>query len=80
MTDHIVNNSNENIDINELNVILERIVTFISNCDTKVSFLLSSLGVVMTILFTLKPIKFDLIKCIVETFARKNAQKFVKVI
>lgn len=65
MTDHIVNNSNENIDINELNVILERIVTFISNCDTKVSFLLSSLGVVMTILFTLKPIKFDLIKSIV---------------
>ena len=50
------------VSLEELNVMLERVITFISNCDTKSSFVLSSLGVVMTILFTLKPIKFDTVK------------------
>ncbi|OOH86189.1 hypothetical protein BMT54_11255, partial [Pasteurellaceae bacterium 15-036681] len=38
----------------ELKQILDRIIGFISNCDNKVSYLLSFLGVISTILFTVK--------------------------
>jgi hypothetical protein len=38
----------------ELKEILDRIVAFIANCDSKVSYLLSVFGVVFTILLTLK--------------------------
>lgn len=40
-------------DIEQLNIILDRTIGFISNCDTKVSFILTSLGVILTILATI---------------------------
>lgn len=48
-------------DLDKLHLTLDRTIGFISNCDTKVSFWLSSLGVIFTILFTVKIPHFNFI-------------------
>ena len=47
----------------ELKNILDRIIVFIENCDSKVSYLLSAFGVIFTILFTLKFPNLKFIEC-----------------
>lgn len=46
---------------------LDRTIGFISNCDSKVSYLLSFVGVIITILLTLKPPKLDFISSVLES-------------
>ena len=41
---------------------LERIIGFVANCDSKVSYLLSAVGVILTILFTVKPMNLTFLK------------------
>lgn len=41
---------------------LERIVGFVANCDSKVSYLLSAVGIIFTILFTVKPMNLTSLK------------------
>ncbi|QPB43735.1 hypothetical protein IHV77_11105 [Rodentibacter haemolyticus] len=48
--------------IDKLESILERNISFIVNCDTKVSFWLSTLGVIFTILFTVRIPTLDYVR------------------
>ena len=41
---------------------LERIIGFVANCDSKVSYLLSAVGIILTILFTVKPMNLTFLK------------------
>lgn len=41
---------------------LERIIGFVANCDSKVSYLLSAVGIILTILFTVKPTNLNFLK------------------
>ncbi|MGP5514784.1 hypothetical protein [Psychrobacter alimentarius] len=41
---------------------LERIIGFVANCDSKISYLLSSVGIILTILVTVKPTNLTFIK------------------
>lgn len=41
---------------------LERVIGFVANCDSKVSYLLSAVGIILTILFTVKPTNLTFLK------------------
>ncbi len=41
---------------------LDRTIGFIANCDSKVSYLLSAVGIILTILFTVKPTNLTFLK------------------
>lgn len=41
---------------------LDRIIGFVANCDSKVSYLLSAVGIILTILFTVKPTNLNFLK------------------
>lgn len=41
---------------------LDRIIGFIANCDSKISYLLSSIGIILTILVTVKPTNLNFLK------------------
>lgn len=59
MQDNPINNE-------QLEVTLERIIILIGHCDTKVSYLLSVLGVIMTVLITAKTPKLTNIQPLME--------------
>lgn len=41
---------------------LDRVIGFVANCDSKVSYILSAIGIILTILFTVKPSNLTFIK------------------
>lgn len=41
---------------------LDRIIGFVANCDSKVSYLFSAVGIILTILFAVKPMNLILIR------------------
>lgn len=47
--------------------VLTRTIGFIANCDSKVTSLLSVVGVIVTILFTIKPPNLDFMKLIIQS-------------
>lgn len=51
-----------NIALDVLEKNLERIIGFVNNCDSKVSYLLATTGVIITILFTVTPPNLKFIK------------------
>lgn len=66
--------SNSALTNDELKDVLDRTIGFISNCDSKVSYLLSTFGVIFTILLTLK---FPSLKFINESLANVNMNYWV---
>lgn len=64
-------------DTDKLHLILDRIIGFISNCDTKVSFWFSFYGVILTILSTLKPPRIEFIKSIFCASPRNATREVV---
>lgn len=66
--------SNSAITNDELKDILDRIIGLISNCDSKVSYLLSTFGVIFTILLTLK---FPSLNFINENLTKPNVSCWV---
>lgn len=57
---------NNTISNEQLEVTLERIIVLIGHCDTKVSYLLSVIGVIITVLITAKTPKLTNIKPLME--------------
>ena len=41
---------------------LDRIIGFVANCDSKVSYLLSAIGIILTVLLAIKPTNLTFIK------------------
>lgn len=58
----------EDYDIDTAQRTLDRIIGFISNCDTKASIMLAVLGVILTIVFTSSI--FDNIVCMADTISK----------
>lgn len=74
MTKEINHLSDDN---DKLHSILERVIGFIGNCDTKVSFWLSSLGVIMTILSAVNPPTLGFIRKTVTLSPRNLEQEIL---